>query len=361
MRIHTLIITLVAAGVVVSAFFVFDMRQYVDLFPCTLYVTNNEKSECAFSVIERELNQEGIAAALDTFLTASRMFPHGLDMDCHAGIHRVGDMVYYDLYSSNPNIRAFEFPEETLICNRGFYHGIIEHMMQNRPDPQFIADTCLYFEEFSDLNMKVVSHTCFHAAGHGLFRNQAERVPKEEWGNPAAFVTDPVRICQNLPGASDFHKYNCTTGVESIYVQTSMAREFGLKDPNTEDALAVCDLLDPSLHESCYNVRSLMEAQVDDDYRDIMNDCIPNTQELIRACIRGAVVGLFVNGANVISFAKILDMCKDPLIADYGNSGYCYERLITSMSYEYRDTFVPECGAFPPEYRARCAQVYPSV
>lgn len=330
-----------------------DATTRLSLMRCGLYSKTTEKSECVFLLIKRDMVEKGVPSALDMFTTASAMFPHTLDIDCHSGIHRVGDMAYYDLYLADPDISKFEFPEKSMICNRGFFHGIFEHMIQDRTDPTFISSTCNSFKSEDPLINAVVA-TCFHAAGHGLFRNQAESVPQKDWGNLRAFLDEPVAVCASLPDATDRDRHACTTGVESIFIQTSILNEYGFKDPNLRNALAVCDQMPSALHDSCYEVRSLMVSQIHDDYLGILDDCIRAPRTLFNACIRGTIVGLFVNGVSEHSFSRTLEFCASPRVASKDGTSECYRRLGFQLQVEYRGDFRVDCGRFPSNMREYC-------
>jgi hypothetical protein len=297
--------------------------------------------------------EKGIARSLDMFTVASEMYPHTLDIDCHSGIHRVGDMAYYDLYLTDPDLSKFEFPVKSMICNRGFFHGIFEHMIQDRTDPVFISETCNSFRSTDPLVNAVVG-TCFHAAGHGLFRHQAESVTRKDWGDLKKFILGPVAICNQLPDTTEWNRHTCTTGVESIFIQTSLLSEYGFKDPNMRNTLAVCNQMPSALHDSCYEVRSLMVSQIDDDYLQILQDCISAPSGLFKACIRGTIIGLFVNGVNEHSYSRVLEFCASPRVASRESTGECYTRLGMQLRIEYHGSYKVDCTRIPEAYRTDC-------
>lgn len=331
-------------------------RDYLALSTCYLQTTYSGRSECAYAVIQQRLVSGGPGAALRTFGIADRMFPY-LNLDCHDGIHRVGDMLYYQIYAgSEEKITPDLFPPEALMCNHGFFHGVFEHLFQDRPDPQFIVDTCRPFEDRGDARKNATFYTCYHAAGHGLFRAQAEQVAEKDWGKPSAFVNPAAARCAELPGADALQKFNCTTGVESIFMQTSMLGEFGLSDPEWDHGFKICDQLDPSFHESCYYVRSLMLAQMTSGYQHAMDRCSGKPEPLYLQCMRGVVAGLVVNGMNAGAFAETLRMCELPEMVSRGDRDACYTQVVTQVGFEYLQDFVPDCQLMPEEYRSACTQ-----
>jgi hypothetical protein len=342
---------IVFAGV---AYAVPPVRDGLTLLQCKVYGNKNAQAECVFSLIKKQMLKNGIGPALDMFLVASALYPRGLDIDCHAGIHRLGDMAYYNLFYNDPSLVDFPFPEETNICNRGFYHGIFEHLFQDRPDPAFIAATCNRLRQNPFIDAEAVSGTCFHASGHGLFRAQSERVPTSQWGMPSAFVDAPAAVCASMAGVEAKDRYDCTTGVESIFIQSSLLGDYGLSNPDPWNPLKVCDQLEEKLHPTCYYVRSLMVAQIDGGYEDMLDNCYFSSDALFGSCLRGIITGLFVNGTNETSYQESLDLCADTKVEQRGFSKFCYEKLVGQLNFEYWEDFTPECAAFPEAYRPLC-------
>lgn len=330
------------------------IRERVPLLPCLLANSDNAKRECAFSNIRTTLAKKGVAEALRTFSAANEMFPK-LDLDCHSGIHRVGDMMYYSLYaSSRTDILPEDFPPEALMCNHGFYHGIFEHLFQDLPDPQFIVDTCHRFKNDDDRREGSINYTCFHAAGHGLLRAQTEKVSRQDWGRPGAFVTAPIAVCNALPDTNELERFNCVTGVESIFIQMSMLGEYGLSDP--DNGLTICNRLDPKLYPTCYYVRSLMISQLTNSPLPIIRSCAAAPEPLFKECMRGLIAGLVVNGMNEASLDRALSACAQPEVTQRGDAKYCYQQVIRQMKLEYLGDFAPDCSVFPEAYREECKQ-----
>lgn len=329
-------------------------RDALSLLSCKIRWSPTDRSECVFLKIQDTLRTSGIAPAVDLFVRASALFPGGLDVDCHAGIHRVGDMVYYDLIIGDPDISHYAFPPEARMCNRGFFHGIFEHLFQDHPDPAFIVKTCDFFKNAEDPEENIIGETCYHAAGHGLFRRQAETLSEKEWGNPNAFVLPAVAVCNALPGANERERYTCTTGVESLFIQASLFRNYGLSDPSPLHSFALCDELPTSLHASCYFVQALMVVEFDKGYGRIIDQCLFAKDDIFDACVQGSIVGLFTNGVDERSFNQGLDLCADSRVSLHHATDMCYERLAAQLTLEYKGPFTYSCSAFPEAYRASC-------
>lgn len=331
-----------------------DIRDRIALSECLLASNDNARRECAFSVMRTTLAKHGVAEALHTFVTANTMFQK-LDIDCHSGIHRVGDMMYYSIYLANQfDISPNDFPREALMCNLGFYHGVFEHLFQDRPDPKFISDTCNRFPLNGDRRSGAVRYTCFHAAGHGLLRAQSEKISHKDWGNPDAFVTAPVAQCNSLPNASEGERFSCITGVESIFIQTSILKEYGLSDP--DGGMTICDGLNTTLHPTCYYVRSLMISQMSNSYTPVIRSCSSATEPLFRECLRGTIAGLAVNGLNENSLNRSLEICNQKEVVQRADSEICFQQVITQIGQEYLGNYVPKCDLFPDAFRSACKQ-----
>ncbi len=332
------------------------IRERIALSACLLTDNDNAKRECAFSIIRITLAKQGVAEALRTFVTANKMFQR-LDIDCHSGIHRVGDMMYYSRYLANQfDISPDDFPPEALMCNLGFYHGIFEHLFQDRPDPEFISDTCNQFTLNGDKRVGAVRYTCFHAAGHGLLRAQSEKISRADWGNPNAFVTAPVALCNSLPNSNELERFSCITGVESIFIQTSMLKEYGLSDPDNGNGLTICNQLDAILHPTCYFVRSLMMSQMSNSYLPVIRSCSGASEPLFQECLKGAIAGLTVNGLNDESLNRSLDICNQPEVTRRKGTDFCFQQVIVQIEQEYLGDYVPSCDLFPDTFRAACRQ-----
>ena len=135
-------------------------RAMVSLRFCGIHTDHSQRVECIYTVIQRQLMQGGIKPAIDSFIAASTMYDNTLDVDCHSAVHRVGDMVYFNLLRDNPDISHYNFPSETAICGDGFYHGLFEHMIQDNPRPDFIVRTCGILKNASFEYLQKASAIC---------------------------------------------------------------------------------------------------------------------------------------------------------------------------------------------------------
>jgi len=331
-----------------------DIRERIALSPCYLKTSDNAKRECAFSIIENALTKDGAAEAVQTFAAANKMFQK-LDIDCHAGTHRVGDIMYYSIYTANQlDVSPDDFPLEAHMCNRGFYHGIFEHLFQDHLDPKFVSEICNRFPSGDDKRTEATRLTCFHAAGHGLFRAQTEKISRTDWGNPAAFLTAPAAQCNTLPNTTEEDRFSCVTGVESIFIQASGLKEYGLSDPDDGNGFTVCDQLDAALHPTCYSVRSLMMSQMSNSFLPVLRNCSNAPEPLFKECLEGTIAGLIVNGIHEESFKRSLSLCRRPEILRRNATDACFQQVIDRVAGEYLGEYAPDCNLFPEAFRSAC-------
>ena len=348
---------LVFVMVAVSSVIIFysvspDARVTAALRLCGIKSFQSQQIECVYKVIQQELLRGGVTSAISTFSVANTMYRNTLDVDCHAATHRVGDMAYYDLFKNDPDLSYYEFPPETTICGRGFYHGFFEHLIQDNPQPKFIVATCNYFKNAGPEYMKMISMTCFHAAGHGLIRANAEQVPRAGWGNPAPFVDTPLRICDSMVGVTEPERNRCKTGVMSIFIQMNAFENYGFSKKNAFEA---CDSLISSQQETCYRMASLIISQFEGDYKRAWSICSSAIPALQQACIMSIPVGLFTNGINPRSYQSALGFCSAVAVTNAEYARLCYEQLGRVFIGEYKDPlYTPDCTLFPSEYRNLC-------
>jgi hypothetical protein len=326
----------------------------VDLARCGWLANDTLTKECAYRVIEGEMRQSGISAALNVFVAAHDRYGTVLDRDCHAAIHRVGDTAYYELFLADPDITRYHFPPESLICQQGFFHGFFEHLIQDRPDPATIAKTCLHFRRSEvPYERGLIATTCFHAAGHGLVRAQADRLTYEEAGDAAALVEKPIRLCEEIPGASDLEKQLCKTGLFSIFIHYNRNNEYGFSSESFKLPMGSCDLLPQQWREPCDWVRALLETQLRDDYRAILGQCEQTTLARFKPCLEGMVTGLFTNGLRERAVERVLALCAEGSVASRGLTESCYTRAFIHTASTYPvGGYEFSCGRAPAAWQA---------
>jgi hypothetical protein len=91
-----------------------------------------------------------------------------------------------------------------------------------------------------------------------------------------------------------------------------------------------------------------------ESYDGVLERCIRN-KVFAEKCVRGAVVGIFVDGIHEQSFKRAVAFCEEALIEERSLRDYCYQRILVLLDVEYAGDYAPSCGILPEPYRAQCA------
>jgi hypothetical protein len=145
-----------------------------------------------------------------------------------------------------------EFPKNSIACGYGFYHGFVEHLIQDRPNVDFVAEQCAYLVGALSETAPDLQGVCYHAGGHGFLMAQADvlRDPSE-WTIPN-FTTAPLEKCDALKTTSKFLKHECRQGVFNVFVNWMEAGEYGFSY-NAQSPYKYCNTLENIEHQTaCY-------------------------------------------------------------------------------------------------------------
>jgi hypothetical protein len=82
----------------------------------------------------------------------------------------------------------------------------------------------------------------------------------------------------------------------------------------------------------------------------VLERCIED-KAFAEKCVRGAIVGMFVDGIHDESFARAAAFCSEPLIAERALRDYCHDRILAQLDIEYAEEYAPDCEVFPEPYR----------
>lgn len=369
-----------------------SVRQVYELKPCTKIEKAEEQTECIFRVLGRELRVEGVEAVFASFTHAYEMFPAFVSAGCHRQVHRLGDMVYYGLYVGREDLEAIDFPEETTACGYGFYHGFMEHLIQDYPRPDFVTQTCEYLSKRLSGQMRDIQMTCYHGSGHGFTLAQSEKTPAHLWGDLRAFTDVPVRQCDALPKATASDIEQCKEGVFNVIVDWMAINQYGFKY-DSKRPFTVCDSVALSSRKACYyemaqkldnasgrdplRMEQIVNQISDTDLRlmafqvgiaglvqniivqhgeeDIITQCATLNESMRKACTQSVVHGLFEHGTPQEEYQRPLEMCALPSIQNTGDQSFCYA---TTAGYLKR-FYTPErslelCKKFPDDFREAC-------
>lgn len=222
---------------------------------CETHEQQDRRFDCWFDIIRVHMQHDDAERALSIFSYLYRQYPEFSQTGCHQHVHRVGDMAYYELYRGKKTLETMRFPQETTACGYGFYHGFFEHLIQDNPRPEFIAETCTAFEEKLSSRMGSIRSICFHGSGHGIMLAQAENLGKKSWGKEQLYTHPSLTICDSLATEKKVDKRECREGVYNVLVDWATRKEYGFSlvtDP--ENIFAFCTReSNREWRRACYN------------------------------------------------------------------------------------------------------------
>ncbi|MHB1086721.1 MAG: hypothetical protein ACYCZ0_03165, partial [Minisyncoccota bacterium] len=360
---------------------------------CHKVTSDTQQIECIFRAIEREILDDGMSAGMVLFSRAYADFPSFVAKGCHKQAHRVGDIVYARLYTPVEGIDALDFPQETTSCGYGFFHGFLEHLIQDRPDPAFVDSTCVNLDKRLGGIMGDIKSTCFHGSGHGFALAHAETLPRSAWGDVREFTVEAAAKCDLLAQADKRSIEECKEGVYNVLVEWMSLDQYGFT-LNREHPFSVCDAGPKDLQSACYyEVAQKLDGFADRDpiklariVADIPSERLRNMsfqvgiagivqntiqdpgaldktlsscgtldRKLFGLCMTNVIHGLFEHGVPQKEYIRALDVCKLDTIVDGGLTSECYHAVMERLPRFYsQDQQKKICALFPSELREDC-------
>lgn len=390
-----------AAVAALSAWFVLqpaylaEGRARRDIEKCKSIKSETEQVECAFSVLTPMLDSYGIESAMRVFKSAYETLPAFVDTGCHKHAHRMGDLTYYRLYPRVGDIEALHFPQETTACGYGFFHGLLEHLLQDNPTPEFATHVCEYLSDTYKQDMGDIRITCYHGVGHGFMLGHSELVPKAQWGTIRAFVDVPFAQCEALPKADTAEQEQCMEGIFNLVADWRDFNQFGFVRPQDGTKLfSVCDELPKRMHNACYfemaqkldrfgrndpaaiaeivsfgrdaefrslafsvGVGGVMQQVIGKgrEYESILADCTELEDPFAALCTKSVINGLFEHGEPQEEYKKPLEACAQDSVHSASLEGVCYRALSERLRRFYTQEKAENiCSEFPRAYRDEC-------
>lgn len=371
-----------------------DIRFRNDAAGCVKdFPSDAAKIDCWLRLIRWEVENKGIARALERFSYLYDTYTLFGAAGCHQHAHKVGDMAYYGIYRKVGDLAAMDFPQSTTGCGYGFFHGFLEHLIQDTPDPAFVTETCEYLRDRLSARMGDIGVICYHGSGHGFTLAQGAAVAQAEWGDIRAFTDTPLRLCEELPAASNREIEDCREGVFNVIADWMSNKEYGFAY-DTANPFAPCALIEEKRVFAChYELGQRLSAVIEDDPRKavsivrtiqdrtiremvmgvivaaIMQRAAPLQEEgrvlsqcseigdeaLFDVCLRSSLHGIMEHGAPQKEYMQALRYCAHPLIAQRGKDTGCYEGLARRLPRFYdSEQRAAICKKFPdPEVCTR--------
>jgi len=334
-----------------------------------------------------------LMAGFRAFTYLYETYPEFASTGCHRYAHKIGDAAYYNLMLARGlSLEEIEFPQSTTACGYGFFHGFVEHLVQNDPDEPVVVRNCEYLRETYADDMRDIGTICYHASGHGFMQTQADALPDAMWGNPVSMVKRPLEGCEALP-TTEREIEDCREGVFNVLVDWMETGDFGLST-DLEDPLALCSevvarwqyacfyelgqnlgqitqgspltaarfsmhIPDPELRRMTFGVMvaGMMQSKAAlDEYRGVLNECAQiEDAALYETCVVSSANGMMEHGVPGDEYVKVLDLCADPALGARGGDVACYRALGQRLARFYSPGKAATiCGAFPAVYRDSC-------
>lgn len=370
-----------------------EFHRQQALAACRSVAADDNQIECIFRVISAEMKTHGVSAAMDVFAQAYEMSAPFVDGGCHRQAHRVGDLAYYGTYIGREDMDAMEFPQSTTACGYGFYHGFLEHLIQDHPDPAFVDRTCTYLNARLGATMGDIRLTCYHGSGHGFVLSQIEKLKKGDWGNIRKFSDKPFALCGQLKLASDIDREQCYEGIFNVIVDSMSDGAYGFTY-NYEHPFRACDALPEKEWRPCYYEMSqkldkpshndpvqleALAAQAKtpelalwsfrtgiagiiqqvigrgEEYKHILEECGALSDTMYRACMGSIINGLYEHGNPQKEYEKALSVCTEASVTAHHATEECYKTVSIRLPRFYTDEKIQTiCTEYPDAYRASC-------
>lgn len=365
------------------------------LAPCKDLVSSDEQINCIFTYIDPAIEKGDLEGAFALFSTAYEDFVSFSGTGCHSHAHRVGDTAYYRYYIlGERNIDAMDFPQEATACGYGFFHGFLEHLIQDHPDPEFAMQVCGMLTEKLQETMSNIRTICYHGTGHGYTLANAESIPKSEWGNLLRFTEDPVAECGKMDQATESEREDCRQGVFNVIVSWMEVKNYGFVY-NEQAPFKLCDSLPSSMQHACYyemaqklnkiahndpveleaiavttptpelanlvfgiGVAGIIQNVIaPSGYGPTLERCELLSSAFFHLCVENIIWGLFEHGAPQQEYKQALMVCSEPALRERGETAFCYENTALRLPRFYADHRITSiCQEFPEEFTAVCTE-----
>ncbi len=339
------------------------------------------EGQCFDDLIRDIVKKDGIEASYRLF---QEVYSAGkLPRSCHWTAHEIGEAAY-ELFKEG---RDFPISKETSYCGYGFYHGFMESLLRENPDPVYALSFCDKVEK-SLGNMGL--QNCYHGIGHGYTEDPPD--PATE-GNFDAMVKPGIKMCEFLFG-KNFRNLNlCLTGVFTVPAGFAAKGEYGLTmDP--KDPFAFCKKEPYRYQKACYGefapkldemldwdmyklpayineigdnklkrlvtwvVPSVFMAHdiLKNDQSNYITGCRDNFTGRYRLiCWGGTILGFFAHGNPEKQYEKVINFCASKSWENDDERTFCYGEGLRQMRQNYPLTKVKEiCGLVPDKYRSLC-------
>ena len=349
--------------------------------------------DCLYGLIEARMRVAGITEAMLLFQRIYDLSEVFAKTGCHTHAHRVGDMAYYQYYVPTRDLDSLQLEGETGACGYGFYHGFIEHLIQEHPDPAFVTETCERLDARIRPELGDIRPICYHGSGHGFMLRHVEDLPVDAWGDIDRFVEEPLARCGELIRATAREREECEEGVYNVIVEWMETKQFGFAY-DYDDPFPQCDTASEERYRrACYyevamkldarakgsparlyemiesvdaayrtmvfsvGIAGMVQPLADSDgFRTLVDECLALRGEYVWLCLTNVLHGLFEHGQPGEEYRKPLLVCTDSRLPTLGLEDDCYAFIAWKLPRFYdASRRVEICAEVPDAYRASCA------
>jgi len=337
--------------------------------------------ECFDELVREAVEKDGIDAAFRLFQDT---YEKGvLPRSCHWTAHQIGEAAY-DLFKIG---KDFPISDATTYCGYGFYHGFLEGLLRENPDPQYALSFCAKVEEkLGTMGL----WNCYHGIGHGFTEDPP---PPETEGDFNAMIKPGIEMCEFLFGKS-FRDLNlCLTGVFTVPAGFAEKGEYGLSV--TKDTiftycadqpyryLKACygefaPKLDTILEWDVRNLAPVVRKITDDKLQRLVTWVVPSVMvardiqardfskyvdgcraafdgRLREICWGGTVLGFFTHGEPEKQYELVAAFCNSGGWKTDAERRFCWGEGFRQMRAHYTAGKVASlCAEAPEAYRPLC-------
>lgn len=337
--------------------------------------------KCFDDLIRSAVQTKGIDAAYALFQETydSGNLPRG----CHWTAHQIGEEAYH-LFKEG---KDFKITDATSYCAYGFYHGFMEGLLRENPDPAYALSFCdKVKEKLGSMGLQ----NCYHGIGHGYTEDPPD--PAVE-GDFDAMIKPGIKMCEFLFGGN-FRDLNlCLTGVYTVPAGFASEGLYGLKmDP--ADPFEYCKDQPERYWKACYGefvpkldkitngdidkVVKYVDSLKDDrlkrlavwvfpsvtmardvmkpEHDDYINKCRKDFSGRYRLiCWGGTILGFFSQGKPMEQYKQVLQFCSSAAWQTEDERRFCWGEGFRQMRQTYSiDKVKSICPSAPSKYQSLC-------
>lgn len=337
--------------------------------------------DCFDDLVRKTVKEDGVDAAYKIFTDA---FARGeLPRSCHWTAHQIGEAAY-DLFRGGKEV---PISKATSYCGYGFFHGFLESLLRENPDPQEAIKFCDAVKEKLGL---AGLQGCYHGIGHGY----TEDPPYPgDVGDFDAMVAPGIDMCEFLFG-NNFRNLNlCLTGVFTVPAGFAEHNEYGLRFEEN-DPFKYCKSQPYKYLKACYgefapkldsvlewDIRKLppyVDAIKDEKLKRLVTWVVPSvmmahdilasdnssyvtgcsdgfTGLLRRICWGGAIQGFMQHGEPEKQYKKVFAFCSSDAWKSEDERTFCWGEGLRQLRVAYTlDTMHSICANVPASYQPLC-------